>query len=68
MLIGVKGEKEGRKRGITTCCFTLSATETLSAVGIKPLPTDQHHSLRMDQIRNSRPQKSEAFNERAHMP
>lgn len=36
MLIGVEGEKEGR--GITTCCFTLSATETLSAVGIKPLP------------------------------
>lgn len=65
-LIGAQGEKEGRKRGITTHCFTLSATQTLPAGGIKPLPTDQHHSLHTDQIRNSRPQKSEAFNERAH--
>lgn len=34
-LTGVKGEK---KRSISICYFALSALETLSAVGTKPLP------------------------------
>lgn len=36
-LTGVKGKKK-KKRSISICYFALSALETLSAVGTKPLP------------------------------